>query len=193
MSYFDKVKVEGDIAHDSSDSGNPVKVGGRAIDMKPDSGAEEGPSSVTADDRVNGLFDLKGRLYTGVNAKYIVLSDINTTYDDSPTTAVSADIECWQYRKATLAYDLTETGAATDITIQVEVSLDGTNFEILTNWGLSSLVYTDDQITASPSNTLKEAITFDIACQEIRVRVTATGSNGSNSFTMANATLYFRD
>lgn len=48
-------QVVGTIAHDSPDSGNPVKIGGKAYSSAP---------SVTANDRVDAYFDLAGRLHT---------------------------------------------------------------------------------------------------------------------------------
>ena len=44
----------GDVAHDASDSGNPVKIGGKA--------ATSTPTAVSAGDRVNAYFDANGRL-----------------------------------------------------------------------------------------------------------------------------------
>ncbi len=43
----------GGIAHDSADSGNPHKIGGKAVSTA--------PTDVTANDRVDAWFDLKGR------------------------------------------------------------------------------------------------------------------------------------
>lgn len=56
MGLFDTVKkiVGGDVAHDAADSGNPVKMGGKA--------ASSAPSAVSAGDRVNAYFDTNGRL-----------------------------------------------------------------------------------------------------------------------------------
>lgn len=44
----------GDVAHDAADSGNPLKIGGKA--------ATSTPSAVSAGDRVNAYFDASGRL-----------------------------------------------------------------------------------------------------------------------------------
>lgn len=52
----------GDVAHDAADSGNPVKIGGKAI-----SGS---PATVAANDRVNAWFNLLG-------AQKVVLTDDN--------------------------------------------------------------------------------------------------------------------
>ena len=46
--------VAGDVAHDAADSGNPVKIGGKA--------ATSAPTAVSAGDRVNAYFDANGRL-----------------------------------------------------------------------------------------------------------------------------------
>lgn len=46
----------GDVAHDAADSGNPVKVGGKAVSAE--------PAAVTANDRANIITDLVGKLIT---------------------------------------------------------------------------------------------------------------------------------
>lgn len=46
----------GDVAHDGADSGNPVKVGGKAVDAE--------PTAVAANDRANLITDLVGKLIT---------------------------------------------------------------------------------------------------------------------------------
>lgn len=64
-------EVEGDIAHDAEDSGNPVKIGGKADETL--------PANVATGDRVDGWFDRRGRLnvtfyYTGDPVVYNVIS-----------------------------------------------------------------------------------------------------------------------
>lgn len=185
----DGASVSGDIANDSPDAGEPVKVGGKAIDMTPDTDAEQGPSEVAADDRVNALLDLKGRLMIGVNARYNVLDNISVTYDADPTTAVSSAVDCWEYRHATLSYELDRANTPTDIVFEVEVSLDGTNYTKLMNKFLGDLRHSDTSVGSG----IEESIEFPIACQKIRVRVTALGTDGTDTFTVANAQLYLRD
>lgn len=51
----DGASVSGDVAHDSADAGEPVKMGFRAVDPT------SPPSDVAANDRANGISDLKGR------------------------------------------------------------------------------------------------------------------------------------
>lgn len=46
--------VAGDVAHDAADSGNPLKIGGKARTSL--------PTAVAADDRVDGYFDAHGRI-----------------------------------------------------------------------------------------------------------------------------------
>ncbi len=52
----DGLDVQGGVAHDAADSGDPVKIGGKA--------ATATPAVVSAGDRVNAWFDLYGRLVT---------------------------------------------------------------------------------------------------------------------------------
>lgn len=56
MGLFDTVKkiVIGDVAHDAADSGNPIKIGGKARTSL--------PAAVSANDRVDAYFDAYGRL-----------------------------------------------------------------------------------------------------------------------------------
>jgi hypothetical protein len=185
------VFVGGNKAHDAADGGNPVKTGGIALDYHPDSDDEQGQSEVAANDRVNRAYNLRGEAIEGVNSLRTVLDNISVTYDDDPTTAVSQNIECWNYRWASVGFTITESGTATDILFEVEASLDGTNFFKMMNGGLALWIY--DDTTVSNLSPLVECYTFPIACQEIRVRVTCTGTTVSNTFTVANAYIYLRN
>ena len=183
-------QVVGNVAHDAADSGNPIKIGGKAHDMVP-ADAEQGPSDVAENDRADLLVDQKGRVMTGVNCRYNVLTAINTDYDTTSTeTNTSTEIECFQYRQATLYVEITKTGSPTDILFEVEVSMDGTNFAPMVNNALGSFLFSNAAIGSG----IEQAYTFPIACQEIRVKATATGlSAGVDEITVANASLYLRD
>lgn len=63
MGLFDTVKkiVAGDVAHDAADSGNPLKVGGKAH--------TSAPTAVANGDRVNAYFDANGRLVTSLASR----------------------------------------------------------------------------------------------------------------------------
>lgn len=49
------VNVEGNVAHDAVDAGNPLKIGGKASTAK--------PAAVSDGDRVNAYFDVYGRMH----------------------------------------------------------------------------------------------------------------------------------
>lgn len=61
-----ETEVKGDVAHDSADSGNPVKIGGKGNAAK--------PGAVTESDRVNASFDLYG-------SQRVILPDSEGTAD----------------------------------------------------------------------------------------------------------------
>jgi len=61
-------RVVGDIEHDAVDTGKPVKIGGKAVDPA------ALPADVAAADRVNALFDLKGRLFVRLDGDIDVSS-----------------------------------------------------------------------------------------------------------------------
>lgn len=182
-------QVVGEVAHDAADSGNPIKIGGKAIDMTPDTDAEQGPSDVAANDRANALFDLKGRLVESVNARYNVLNNVSTTYNNTTTTATSTGIACWQYRKGSLAFTLAKANTPTEIQFTLQGSNDGTNYFDVQNDFLGAFIYDDVVAGTGPSHLLM----FDIAYQKIRLKVTATGTTASATFTVSNASIYLRN
>lgn len=122
---------------------------------------------------------------------YTTLTAINTTYNNTTTTATSANIACEAYRQATLCFEISVASTPTDILFEIETSLDGTNYQTMVNDGLGAIIYA--QATISAATTLKRSYTFTIACQYIRCKVTATGTDASKTFTVANAVLYFRN
>jgi hypothetical protein len=80
----DGASVSGDVAHDSADAGEPVKIGGKALTAQ--------PTAVTANDRVNGMFDIYGRQITMNSLREMKGSQITTiTASTSETTVVTAD------------------------------------------------------------------------------------------------------
>jgi len=183
--------IGGDESHDAADNGNPLKIGGKAIDYEPDTDAEQGASEVAANDRANAAINLRGQLIEGVNSRYNVLDNVSTTYDDGTSTTTSTAIECWNYRKASIAFDLAESGTATDILFEIDISHDGTNYhKLMTPGFLQDWRITDGAIAGGKDN---DEATFDICCQKIRLRVTATGTTAANTFTVSNASIYLRN
>ena len=150
---------------------------------------EQGPAAVAANDRVNLVADLRGRLHTGVTCEYNALSTLDDTYNNTTTTNVSSNITCWQYRVACLSFELDKANTPTDILFEVEVSLDGTNFTKLMNGPLGNWKYDDGVIGSG----IERSLAFPIACQLIRVRVTAAGTDASNTFAVDNTMLYLRN
>lgn len=61
--------ASGNIAHDSADSGNPIKIGGRASTTP--------VTAVAANDRVDAFFDVQGRQVVSQKALTATLSNVN--------------------------------------------------------------------------------------------------------------------
>ena len=177
-------------AHDAADGGNPVKIGGKAHDYTPDSDGSQGPAAVAANDRVNASPDLRGHLVERVLAERNLLTGLDQIYDGTPSTDVSANITCEEYRWAGLSYALDITATPGTIRFDIEVSLDGTTWARLVYGPLAALIYDDTSIGGSG---VEEAIFHPIACRQIRVRVTCTGVDGTNKFTLDDTTLYLRN
>lgn len=182
-------QVVGNVDHDAADSGNPVKVGGVATDWDPDSDAEQGPSDVAAGDRAEITTDRQGAIIERVNSRYHAPNNVSTTYNNTTTTATSTAIECFKYRFCSIGYSISASSTPTDIQIFVETSLDGTNYNVLTNDALGSLIYTDTNVSGG----IDEAYQFPIAANDIRIRIVATGTDASNTFTVSNFTIYLRN
>jgi hypothetical protein len=132
-----------DVAHDAVDSGNPVKIGGKALTAM--------PAAVAANDRTNANFDLYGRQFvTHIDPGMQVFKTANYT-----TTQTGAVI-----------WDPT-TGKRIDIT-SIVVSSYGTTAGRLLLWAGANgdTVYTagTDQLilpfSTAPSTTSKPGIVF---------------------------------
>jgi len=187
-----RLSITGDAAHGVTDANaNPVvKVGSLAVDYEPDTDAEQGSTEVTASQRAQNAVNLRGEQIEGVNSRYHVLSNISTTYNNTTTTATSDEVECWNYRYACFSFEMTKANTPTDITIEVETSLDGTNFSKQMNAALGAWIYDD---TVVGSGGIERNYIFPIAAQIIRIKVTATGTSASNTFTLTNGQLYLRN
>lgn len=80
----DGASVSGDTAHDAADSGEPLKIGGKAVTAP--------PAAVAGNDRVNGMFDIYGRLIVMNALREMKGSQITTiTASTSETTVITAD------------------------------------------------------------------------------------------------------
>ena len=65
------VTTAGDVAHDDADSGNPIKIGGKA--------SSTAPTAVTTNDRVNAWYSLNGAQVVTLGASAGVSADALTT------------------------------------------------------------------------------------------------------------------
>lgn len=85
----DGVSVSGDVAHDGADAGEPVKIGGKALDVNTE------PSAVAANDRVNASF-LRNGLQAmiggslGTLSQNLTVTDADGAQTDTAIITVSA-------------------------------------------------------------------------------------------------------
>lgn len=124
------------------------------------------------------------------------LTALNVTYDDSPTTASSATIDCSRFRQFLFFWTVTRANAPTDIQVKAEFSNDGgtTWFQYRNNfWG--QLLYDDIAIPTSGTtfsrcysgDCVGDFIRFTIVCQG------TTGGGGAATFTVSNATCILKN
>lgn len=111
----DGASVSGDVAHDSADAGEPVKIGGKAVTTP--------PTAVADDDRVNAQFDIYGRQVVIGGLREMKGSQITTiTSSTSETTVVTADAT---YKQDVYAVIITNT-SATDTEVSFKDDTAGT-------------------------------------------------------------------
>lgn len=187
--------MQGNEAHDAVDSGNPIKIGGKATDYDPDTEDEQGQTEVAEDDRVETAHNLRGEQIEGVNSKYHLFdgtfpdTGLDGVYDNSPTSSTSESVECWNYRYATFGLDIDKANTPTDINLTVEISYDGSNWFKLMNGPLGSWVY--DDVTVGSG--ISRAITFKICARFVRVNIACNGTDASNTFTVDNSFIYLHN
>ena len=115
--------VGGEVAHDAADSGNPAKIGGKALTAL--------PTAVTTAARVNALFDEYGRLYTREGSPVQTISRAGVAATDGAQVNSSAINIAG--KSLYLELNVTVTGGPGSVAsrIAVEGSLDGTNWHQL--------------------------------------------------------------
>jgi hypothetical protein len=172
--------IQGDVACDTTDSGNPVKIGGKATNAE--------PAAVGNNDRVNTYHDLNGYLHNKNHSHLsgeTSLADINVVYDDSPTSATSCDICVAGYRWGRFNTILDSTLTPTDIRFIVQ-SKSGTCYFDKRNGFLGSFLFEDTEI----ANIKCYSFTFPVVGDDtIRFCVVATGTNASCFFTVCCSTI----
>lgn len=184
----------GNTPHGTTDADageGPVKIGGHAIDYEPDTEDEQGRAEVTAGQRVDIAANRRGQLIEGVNSMFATLDSLADTYDNVTTTNTSQDQESWNYRVAQVFLEFTESGAAQDITIEVEASPNGVKFYKQMSGGIGQWVY--DDATISAAGTLARSYPFPICSRFIRVKLTAAGTTAVNTITCVSAFIQMRN
>lgn len=90
MSVDRIIYIQGALAHDAVDAGNPIKIGGKAVDPA------SMPADVSANDRVNQAYDLKGRpivyLGTALDSTNDSVSILHSTHSNINTSAAAASL-----------------------------------------------------------------------------------------------------
>lgn len=109
------VQESGGVAHDAADSGNPIKIGGRASTTP--------VTAVAANDRVDGFFDVQGRQVVAQKALTGTLSNVdgsasNVTLLAANTARLGATV--YNDSTAILYLKLGATASATSFTVKMQ-------------------------------------------------------------------------
>ena len=109
------VQESGNVAHDSADSGNPVKIGGRASTTP--------VTAVAANDRVDAFFDVQGRQIVAQKALTGTLSNVNASASNVTLLAANAarlGATFYNDSTAILYLKLGATASATSFTVKMQ-------------------------------------------------------------------------
>lgn len=115
--------VGGDVAHDSADSGNPVKIGGKARTTN--------PTAVSNADRVDGMFDKIGRFVMRIGQVRDLMVDQKTTITNSTaattilTAAASVYHDITQITITNKSNSLTTVTITDDTTDRMDIDVPG--------------------------------------------------------------------
>lgn len=176
--------VQGNVAHDSADSYNPISEGGYALNT-----GITWPTAVTGGRRVRAFYDLQGFKHIKDHSQTnggTDLSALNTTYNNVTTTASSADVTTLGYRNADLYFAIQSGGVGTHyVTITVQGKISSSYFTSRCGY-LGKLIY-EDTATAT-----KQFIHLRFPCPDadaVRVTITATNTTAVLTFTVSEAHL----
>lgn len=115
LSAVEALAVGGGTPHDAVDSGNPLKLGGKAVSTA--------PTAVAANDRVNAFFDLQGRQIVASKAATGTLANVagsatSVTVLASNTARLGATI--YNDSTAILYLKLGATASSTSFTVKMQ-------------------------------------------------------------------------
>ncbi len=105
------VRVYGDIAHDSTNAGNPVHIGGEA--------RQTNPTAVADEDRVRAMYDDVGRAVVRIGHVRDLQNSTHVTFTSTSETQLIAAGGAGVYRDIT---HLTFTNESTSATVEVVLS-----------------------------------------------------------------------
>lgn len=173
----DGASVSGDTAHDAVDAGEPVKIGGKV-------NTGNAPTAVANADRVNAWFDEYGRIkVAGSIDDGTTLTAINTTYDDSPTSANSADLTVPPWAKwMRVVGTVSKSGTVTSITFTIQ-NKRGSSYFPCTLGFAGKWIYSNAALASSQD--------FDVyyfvgGMATVRLRAVAAGTDVTNTITCAS-------
>lgn len=166
--------VTGDIPHDTVDSGNPVKMGGKA--------SSSVPTAVASADRVNAYFDTTGYQHTKDEPQRP--STIDTTFSavvfNATTTRTGTSIDTSRYRALLVYLNITKSGSPTSVTLQAQFSDDGG-----TTWFSYSYDAWNDLIFVAAQMPVTRCFPIEMAAGRLfRLRGVSSGTNDSRTITV---------
>ncbi|RLF35612.1 MAG: hypothetical protein DRM99_04290 [Thermoplasmata archaeon] len=109
-------------------------------------------------------------------AKCITLVD-NITFNDEITEYISESVDVRDYNRFVLCVDKSATGSPGNLIVQVQVSPDGESWYDLLSGPFADLRW---EATAGDQH---EAVSEDCAFCYMRVKVSATGTTATDTFT----------
>lgn len=176
--------VGGNVAHNAADSGNPVKIGGKGVSAE--------PTAVDANDRVDAYFDQQGYQHNKVRPVEdagTTPTNINTTYNNTTTSATSADItKIAGAQTLHVIMTLAKANTPTDIEFFIDYK-DGSNYFPWKTGILAKWIYDDTYAGTTPS------FGVDLPAPPagiFRMRAVANGVDASNTFTVSNCKIFQR-
>lgn len=104
-----------------------------------------------------------------------------TVFNDVTTSENSAKVDTDDYRKFLLFLDVDSTGTPTTVQFIVQFSDDGGTTWYDYKQSLFASLYYEDQDTASG---ITECFSGECAGRDFRLRVVATGTDATNTFTV---------
>jgi hypothetical protein len=171
------LQITGDEAHDAADAGNPIKTGGRA-ETDPD-----GPTAVADGDRVQSWYDTEGRQHIKNHPhtdSSQLLTSLDDTFDNTTTSVNSGDISVGFYRFAMLSFNVVSANTPTRIVWTLQYKDTAGNYNDFGQGFWARLVFDD----VSTSTEIDRCFVFDVVPNTtMRIVITATGTDASNTFT----------